>query len=163
VVFSDTCDADVGAARWDVYAGTAPGFAPAPTPFGLPASRCRVPFDAPARLAPTSVRYDLTALDCDARVALTVYSDACDATVGATRWDVYRTQTTGFAAVPARLAVPTARCGTPFAAPAMTTPAGQVASGLANLRGDRRPELVVVADTCASDVGRTHWDVYVLR
>lgn len=64
----------------------------------------------------------------------------------------------GFAATPASFSLPAARCGHGFDALASTT--SDLAWATLDLTGDRVPELVVVADGCDGDVGKTRWDVY---
>jgi hypothetical protein len=157
VVTSDGCDPSIGTAHWDVYTLGATGFAPSPTPFGVPAPRCQTSFDGLAKDG--SVTFGLVALSCDRRPALVVTADTCDASVGAMHWDVYANAGSGFAAAPAPLAIPAARCQTRFDALARS---GSVSFSLTALRG-KGPELVVSSDACDPSVGAAHWDIYPLH
>jgi hypothetical protein len=87
VVVQDSCDATVGQTHWDVYPWGSSGFATAPTAFVLPAPRCQTSFDAMAQDG--SVSYAAMRLADACSTNLVVFQDSCDATVGATHWEVY--------------------------------------------------------------------------
>jgi len=155
VVYRDTCASEIGNARWDVYAGGTDGFAAAPTPYALPAARCKTKFDALSGSG--SVGYSLIDLDADGRSDLVVHRDSCDASVGTDHWDVYRGGPEGFAAAPNRFELPAPRCSSKFDA---TAKSGTVSYSLLDLSGDGRPDLVVHRDGCDDAVGKDHWDLY---
>jgi hypothetical protein len=155
VVYRDDCEPQVGATRWDVYAGSSSGFAASPTPFSIPAARCKTAFNALVRSSATGfATMDLTA---DGVPDLVVYRDDCDTEIGATHWDVYAGSSSGFAATPASFAVPAARCRTSFDAPVKSS---ALAFTTTDLTGSGRPALVVARDDCDATVGKDHWDVY---
>jgi hypothetical protein len=154
VVTRDTCDASVGTTHWDVYRGSASGFSAKPGSFALPAARCNVKFDATAHTG--SVSYALSALSSKADLVVT--RDACDASVGATHWDVYPWSASGFSAAPHSFALPAARCGAAFDALASET--GALGYAVVDLASSGQPDLVVFRDDCDTSVGTTHWDVY---
>jgi len=156
VVTKDSCDADVGSKRWDVYAAGDGGFARTPTPYTLPAARCSVSFDS-ASAGSSSLRYALVDLDADRRPDLVVTKDSCDADVGSKRWDVYAAGDGGFAKTPTPHTLPAARCAKPFDAFASSS---EVAYLLFDVDADRRPDLVVTRDACDAEVGAKRWDVY---
>jgi hypothetical protein len=155
VVFSDACDATVGQTHWDVYLRGSMGLAAAPSPYAVPAPRCQASFSAPAGGAP--VGYALLDATGDGLPDLVVFSDACDATVGQTHWDVYAGGASGFAAAPSAFTVPAPRCGTDFD---QLYASGSLAYTLLDVTGDGHGDLVVTADACDATVGQTHWDVY---
>ena len=161
VVFHDACDATVGATHWDVYARGASGFAAAPSALAVPASRCAASFDAEMDAnASDPLTYSLLDVSGDGNPDLVVHRDKCDASVGATHWDVYPWSAAGFAAAPASFAIPAARCRTPFAAAGDMTTAAPLRYTLLDLTGDGHADLVVLHDDCDATVGATHWDVY---
>ena len=86
VVTRDDCDADVGQVRWDVYEAGASGFNGTPAPLAVPSPRCNTPFDHLAGFEATT--YGLTSMP-KPTAALVVFSDDCDADVGASHWDIY--------------------------------------------------------------------------
>ena len=155
VVFKDMCDATVGQTHWDVYAWGASCFAPAPTPFTVPAPRCQVSFNAAAQDG--SITYSTMDLTGDGHTDLVVFQDSCDKTVGQTHWDTYAWSASGFVAAPTSFTVPAARCQTDFNAASQDGPVTYAATGVT---GDGHPDLVVVQDMCDATVGQTHWDVY---
>jgi hypothetical protein len=158
VVTKDTCDADVGAKRWDVYAASAAGFAKTPSAFALPATRCSDPFDALA--GGGNVRWALLDVSCDGRSDLVVTGDTCDDGVGTKRWDVYVASDSGFAKAPAALGLPAGRCRERFDGLAKNA---SVSYALLDVGGDGRGDLVVSSDACDEAVGVSHWDVYALE
>jgi len=113
VVFRDACDPSVGKTHWDVYAGGATGFASAPSSFAIPAPRCQIPFDAAGKAGARSPMRSSTSMGTRA-LDLVVTADACDPTVGATHWDLYRSSGAGIAPAPVSFAIPPARCKTRF-------------------------------------------------
>jgi hypothetical protein len=155
VVYQDSCDATVGQTHWDVYASAASGFAATPTPFDVPAARCKDAFDAPS--GDDSVEYTTMDLTGDGHLDLVVTQDTCDATVGQTHWDVYAGAASGFASTPAPFTVPAPRCKDAFDGPAGND---AVDYAMMDLTGDGHLGLVVTEDTCDATVGQTHWDVY---
>lgn len=158
VVTSDECDPTVGVTHWDLYEGSADGFAAAPRAYALPAARCDVPFDSVAG-AGRGVTYSLLSLAGGKGVDLVVTSDSCDPNIGKVRWDVYRAGASGFAKAPSPYGLPTARCGESFDALAQYASAKLSWSTL-DLSGDGRLDLVVTSDGCDADVSKKHWDVY---
>lgn len=155
VVTADQCDATVGQTHWDVYLGSASGFAAAPISYSIPAPRCQRNFDALGGYG--AVGYQVLDLDGDGRSELVVYHDDCDSTVGATHWDVYRAGNAGFAAAPTSFSLPAARCQVAFD---QLSAADAVTFQLLDLDGDGRLDLVVTQDMCDDTVGATHWDRY---
>jgi len=156
VVTRDTCDSSVGTTHWDVYRGSASGFPAAPHSFALPAARCNVKFDATAHTG--DVDYALSDLTSKGHADLVVTHDACDASVGATHWDVYPWSASGFPAAPHSFALPAARCGAAF--DAMASESGGLGYAVVDLASSGKPDLVVFRDDCDTSVGTTHWDVY---
>ncbi len=164
VVQADACDGAVGTAVWDAYPGGPVGFAQSPTPYGLPAARCMTDYTSLYRQRPTSrLTLGASSLACDGRLSLVVYEDACDATVGADHWDVYRGEVNRFAPEPARIALPPARCMTNFNAAARFRPTARLEYAWTSLVVGGTPELVVFSDACDAAVGRAVWDVYPAR
>ena len=157
VVYRDTCDTEVGATHWDVYAGSPSGFAQAPSAFSIPAPRCQVPFDQIAA-SYDPLKYALLDLTGDARADLVVCDDQCDAQIGTSRWDVYPASATGFAPAPSAFGLPAPRCQVPFAE--LSQAYAAVHWGLVDLSCDGYPDLVVTSDQCDANVGVSHWDVY---
>jgi len=155
VVFGDHCDATVGQTHWDVYAGSASGFAAAPVPFAIPAPRCQIDFDEAAQDAAMS--YSTMDLTADGHPDLVVFSDQCDASVGQTHWDLYPWSAAGFAAAPVPFTVPAPRCQISFDEASQDA---TIAYAAMDLTGDGNPELVVFGDRCDTSTGQTHWDVY---
>ncbi len=157
VVHQDDCETAIGQSRWDVYAGSASGFAATPTGYALPAARCGVQWDELSRSG-GSLRYYLLDLTGDHRSDLVVSSDACDTTVGQSRWDVYPGGAAGFAPGASPYALPAARCATPWDA------TGKVSSALRyslfDASCDDYPDLVVTQDGCDAAIGQSRWDVY---
>jgi hypothetical protein len=156
VITSDACDASVGHTHWDLYALGPTGFAPNPAASAVPPARCNVAFDRAAAVGP--VTFGLLDLSCDGRPDLVVTSDACDAEVGAKRWDVYPAAEAGFTASPQSLAIPAARCSSPF--DALSGDGSVTFSTLTLLPG--KPRIVVFSDSCDATVGSSHWDFYPL-
>lgn len=156
VVTSDTCDADVGTKRWDVYAAESTGFAKTPSTFALPAKRCQTDFDSVAGRA--QVGWALLDVNADKRPDLVVTSDSCDDEVGSKHWDVYVASSAGFAKAPSTFILPATRCSEPFD---NLSSNGNVSYSLLDLSCDGRPDLLVTGDTCDEDVGAKRWDVYV--
>ncbi|MFO0565613.1 MAG: hypothetical protein U0263_08120 [Polyangiaceae bacterium] len=157
VAHKDDCDATVGTTHWDRYPGGAAGLAAAPTAFTVPAARCSVSFDAPAR-STGPLEYGLLDFSGDGLTDLVVVQDDCDGAVGTARWDLYSSSASGFVAVPSTLALPAARCGVSFDAFARAS--GALEYALLDLTADHVPDLVVYQDDCDPTVGQTHWDVY---
>jgi hypothetical protein len=158
VVERDDCDPDVGTKRWDVYAGSANGFAAGAAPFSIPAPRCQVAFDQVAE-SYNPLRYTLIDLDGDALSDLVVHDDDCDQAVGTTHWDVYPASPAGFAAAPAPYALPAPRCQAAFDSPSETY--APLTWSLLDLTCDGRPDLVVTSDDCDAELGLGRWDVYL--
>ncbi|MEZ4221293.1 MAG: hypothetical protein R3B13_10200 [Polyangiaceae bacterium] len=156
-VHQDDCDAAVGSTHWDLYSGSAAGLAQTPTSFGLPAARCGVSFDKPARSS-GALEYGLLDLTGDHLVDLVVVQDDCDTTIGATHWDVYPGSASGFAAAPSSFALPAARCGVAW--DDLTKASGALEYLVMDLSGDGTVDLVVHQDDCDLTVGQSHWDVY---
>ncbi len=157
VVHQDDCDATLGGTHWDVYAGSASGFAPTPAPLSLPAARCGVAWDELGR-ATGALEYSLMDLSGDGFADLVVYQDDCDAAIGQARWDVYAGSAGGFAASPTAYTLPAARCAVSWDKPARST--GALKYSLLDLSGDKRSDLVVLRDDCDAPVGQSRWDVY---
>ena len=157
VVYQDDCEAAIGQSRWDVYAGSASGFATTPTAYGVPAARCGVKWDEPSRSS-GSLRYYLLDLTGDQRSDLVVARDSCDAAIGQSRWDVYPGGATSFAAGPSPYALPAARCGTSWDATGKSSSA--LRYSLFDASCDKFPDLVVTRDGCDTQVGASRWDVY---
>lgn len=157
VVFDDACDNEIGSSRWDVYAGFDGGVAAMPSSYTLPAPRCQTYFDS-AGSAYGSLHYGLLDLTGDGRSDIVVFHDACDSTVGTSRWDVYPGGDSGFAATPLAYSIPAPRCQTSFDAAAGEY--GSLHYGLLDLTDDGRADLVVFDDACDSEVGSLRWDVY---
>lgn len=107
MVVKDACDPDVSVARWDDYDAEEDGYSAAPRAFTRPAARCRTRFDT---FEARSVGYALLDIDADGRLDLVVTKDACDDDVGAKRWDVYRSDGSGFTVEPEGFGLPAARC-----------------------------------------------------
>ena len=89
---------------------------------------------------------------------LVVFKDACDASVGASHWDIYPWTPSGFAATPVPFAIPAPRCQTKF--DVAVGGSGSVSFAAMDLRGAGHPELVVFRDACDATVGSAHWDIY---
>ncbi len=89
VVFRDDCDPSVGQTHWDVYPGSPSGFAAQPIQFSIPAARCNSSFDSSAKVS-GELAYFTSDLTAACGPELIVTSDACDATVGHSHWDVYQ-------------------------------------------------------------------------
>lgn len=157
VVHQDDCDATLGATHWDVYAGSASGFAPAPTALTLPAARCGVAWDKLGR-ASGSLEYSLMDLSGDGFADLVVHQDDCDAAIGQSRWDVYAGSAAGFAPTPSAYTLPASRCAVSWDKPGRST--GALEYSLLDLTGDGRSDLVVLQDDCDAAIGQTRWDVY---
>ncbi|MCB9578527.1 MAG: hypothetical protein H6717_15990 [Polyangiaceae bacterium] len=157
LVHQDDCDASVGTTRWDVYGGSASGFAAAPSAYALPAARCGVKFDEPARSS-GALEYALLDVGGDGAPDLVVVQDDCDGTIGASHWDVYGGSASGFAAAPSAYALPAARCSVPWTA--LGKSSGAVHYSLLDVSCDGAPDLVVSQDDCDTAVGQSHWDVY---
>ena len=159
VVHRDDCDASVGQARWDVYAGSASGFAAAPKSFGLPAARCQESFDALAKSSYSAVGYVLLDLTADQFPDLVVHRDDCDAAVGSARWDVYAGSPSGFGAAPSAFGLPAPRCQESFDATAKSSYSA-VGYALFDTSAKGVVDLAVHRDDCDADVGLSRWDVY---
>ncbi|MCB9880141.1 MAG: hypothetical protein H6835_21310, partial [Planctomycetes bacterium] len=152
IVTQDDCDPDVGSTRWDAYPGSAAGLAAAPTSLSLPAARCGVKFDKPARSS-GALEYGLLDATGDGFPDLVVVQDDCDATVGATHWDVYAGSAAGFAAAPSAYALPAGRCGVIW--DELGKSSGALEYVLMDLTGDSRVDLLVHQDDCDASVGTT--------
>ena len=154
VVTHDNCDTTVGVSHWDVYPGSASGFAASPSSFAVPAPRCQVDFDALAGAG--GVAYTTVDLTGDDPTDLVVTHDDCDdrrrLALGRVPWS-----SSGFAATQSSFAVPTPRCQVDFDALA---DAGEVTYTMVDLTGDGHADLVVTHDDCDTTVGVSHWDVY---
>lgn len=157
VVYTDECDTAVGKTHWDVYPGSASGFAASPQSFAIPPARCQVSFDELGQIY-DPLKYALLDLTGDARADLVVYDDQCDTQVGTSRWDVYPASASGFAAAPSAFGLPAPRCQVPFSE--LSEIYGAVHYGLVDLSCDGYPDLVVTTDECDADVGVSRWDVY---
>jgi len=159
VVFNDTCDATIGTTHWEVYAGSATGFAASPTSFALPAPLCQTSWDHISQESSTGASYTLMDLTGDGVPDLLVFDDACDATIGTTHWEVYAGSATGFAASPTSFALPAPLCQTNWNHISEDSPTG-ASYTLMDLTGDGAPDLLVFDDTCDATIGATHWEVY---
>ncbi|AKU95174.1 hypothetical protein AKJ09_01838 [Labilithrix luteola] len=157
VVTYDDCDKDVGTSRWDVHAWSASGFAVRPSTFSIPAPRCNKAFGAVAESA-GSLSWTTMALTGKKQPDLVVTSDACDVTVGASRWDVYRWSSTGFAPTPSSFDIPAPRCNASFSKVASTSQS--LAWSTLALVDTCKAALVVTKDTCDATVGTSRWDYY---
>ena len=158
VVTGDTCDADVGTKRWDVYRAGPSGFAKAPAAYTLPSPRCAEPFDTLAQVGSGKLAWSALDLSGDGRLDLVVTSDGCDTDVAKSHWDVYRGGETGFDKAPTAFTLPAARCGATYAS--VASGLGKLTWTLLDLGGGHAPELMVTSDGCDADVGKKHWDAY---
>ncbi len=157
VINQDDCDASVGNDHWDVYAGAASGFAPAPQAFGLPPARCGVAWDSFGQSS-GAVRFSLLDTSCDGFVDLVVTHDSCDTALGEQRWDVYPGAAQGLAASPQAITLPAARCSSLFDQPGKSS--GAVRFGLLAWAPTDHPSLLVYRDSCDTAVGAARWDYY---
>lgn len=157
VVYTDECDTAVGKTRWDVYPGSASGFAASPQPFAVPPARCQVSFEELGEIY-DPLKYALLDLTGDSITDLVVYGDTCDATVGTTHWDVYAGSPSGFAQAPSAFSIPAARCQVSFGE--LSEIYDPLKYALMDLTGDARADLVVYDDQCDTQVGTARWDVY---
>jgi hypothetical protein len=89
IVTQDMCDAGVGVSRWDIYDGSATGFAAAPRSVTIPAPRCQSDFDALD--GDGQVDWLWTSLASASNRSLIVVSDQCSSDVGQSHWDLYST------------------------------------------------------------------------
>jgi hypothetical protein len=157
VVYTDECDTAVGKTRWDVYPGSASGFAASPQPFSIPPARCQLSFEELGQVY-DPVRYSLLDLTGDSLTDLVVYKDTCDTTVGSTHWDVYAGSPSGFAQAPSAFSIPAPRCQVAF--DQLAEIYDPLKHALLDLTGDGRADLVVYGDECDAQVGTSRWDVY---
>lgn len=156
VVTRDDCDAAVGVDHWDVYRGSPSGFAAKPKAFSVPAPRCQSPFDQLAGSG--AVVFSVMNLDGDKVPDLVVARDGCEASVGTTRWDVYKGTSSGFAPKPTTFDLPAARCARAFDSFASVD--SMLSWSLLDLDADARADLVVTDDACEAAIGSERWDVY---
>jgi hypothetical protein len=159
VVTKSTCDTTVGQTHWDVYLGSASGFAATPTSYAVPPPTCQVDFDGVASAYGAALSFVMTDLTGDGNPDLVVTKSACDTTVGQTHWDAYVGSASGFAATPTSFAIPPPTCKVDFDATSASSD-GPLGFAFTSLGGSCAPSLVVYSSQCDSSVGQAHWDVY---
>lgn len=121
------------ATGWSVFRGGASGLATEAVTWALPDGAPAAALDGRADTTPDDgLNWRIVDMDGDGREDLVVQASPTDATIGATRWVVYRNTGVGFAAG-ADWLLPPVDAGTPAGG-------GRF---LADLDGDGRPELVV--------------------
>lgn len=159
LVFSDTCDTDIGSKSWDFYAGNVDGFTGNAEPIDLPTLRCGDDSWYPYPHGSRNVQTTFMTLDGLKR-ELVVTEDNCDSAVGTEQWDVYRLGESGFAASPDTITLPTVRCGGTWNT--ISGDGNDVSYGFTSLAACQ-PGLVVTSDPCDDSAGVEQWDAYLLQ
>lgn len=150
VVTSSCDDASVGASRWLVYPGSQTGFG-APLSYAIP------------QAAPGCAAFALADIDVDGALDLVVTSLCSDATVGTSRWLVYRNFGGTFASAATSFALPAGAAAGAFDATerdAAQCSSGKPAFGFFDVTGDRFADLVVTTACDDITVGTAYWRVY---
>lgn len=171
LVVTQVCgDNQVGTTNWQVYKGGASGFAATATPFALPsnlpartllktadASYCDNGDDFPA--------YVTLDIDRDGYVDLVLTNTCSDASVGTSRWIVYRGSSTGFAAASVDFLLPAGYPNASFDSLGGISGCTADGGGLPefttmDIDGDRLLDLTVTLSCADPTVGTANWLVY---
>lgn len=164
-------DASVGNAHWLVFKGSASGFAATPTLFALPAG---FPDQALSLLGSVNSCQGTTGLPTfavldasgDARPDLVITERCDDAALGATKWQVYLNDGTGFSTVATDYLLPAGYGSLPFSRMSYTgscsSPGDDPSFFTEDLDRDGIADLVVTRDCAATgaEVGTSKWRVY---
>lgn len=175
LVITAACDnVQIGATAWRVYPGSGTGIATTPILFPLPT----VPFAAAGTYASATgggpgcsgdkrgPRYSVIDFDGDLRPDIVLTEDCTDTTVGFTHWSLYRNSGTGFAATPAKIALPVLPGATLHAFDALAAAprctGAQPSPGFAtvDVDGDLRPDLLVTRACADVTTGAADWLLY---
>lgn len=165
-------DEATGDTRWLVHPATADGFAESASDYGLPGdygAEGAAPF---ANIVSGAVcgdgipAHDLTDLDGDLLADLVITEDCDDEAVGATEWRVHAARAAGFAEAPASFALPGGYGEAGYPAFTATSEEPNCAVNipgyaLADINGDRLPDLVVTETCTETATGDTQWLVYL--
>ncbi len=151
LVVTRACDdASVGTTQWRVYPNDGVGFA------------SFVSYPLPSIAQAPCARIALVDVDGDRLLDLVVTSLCSDATVGTTRWLVFRNQG-AFSTTAQSFALPPNAPANAFPSTEVDTPScgvGQPAYAFFDLTGDGKPDLVETSACDDVSVGITHWRVF---
>ncbi|MCK6513461.1 VCBS repeat-containing protein [Myxococcota bacterium] len=146
------------------------GFAPSPTPLGLPEvgalGAAFTGLRGDANCASLDPAYTLMNLLGDGRPELVVTRDCRDASVGRDTWSVHLGSASGFGAAPTPYTLPSVSSSSP-GLPFPTDEEAEDCDGsglpgyaLTELHGDGRAELVLTVDCADEATGASQWLVY---
>jgi hypothetical protein len=151
LVVTRACDdASVGTTQWRVYPNDGVGFA------------AFVSYPLPSIAVAPCAQIALADVDGDRALDLVVTSLCSDATVGTTRWLVFRNQG-GFSTTAQSFALPPNATANAFPSTEVDAPScglGHPAYAFFDLTGDGKPDLVETSACDDVSVGITHWRVF---
>jgi hypothetical protein len=173
-------DVTIGSSRWDLFLGKGTGFSANATSFALPTIAGAVgssgapPFtslDGSLSCSGTeTATWSVIDMNGDERPDFLLMRACSDETIGASRWDVYLGNGTGFSANATPFALPTiAGAVGSSGAPPFTSLDGSVAcSGtetadwsVLDMNGDDKPDFVVMRACDDALIGTSEWHVYL--
>lgn len=167
VTWIDCDDPVVGTTEWLVHAGSATGFAHAPTTWTLPTGYGEGAFEAVAgdlECPRERPRFELEELDGDGRLELLILRSPCeDDDVGTARWKVHRSTGTAFSDTADDWLLPAGYGAETFHRVGAVRECSPEIPGwsLSDVDQDGFKDVLVTASACLDDtVGDTEWAVH---